>query len=322
MSYSRVIIDGAYAELQKRRDKSEKEQKEALKRAYSLIPELEDIDKELSGIGIKIFGATLQGKDGLKERIDELKAHNLALQEKRASLLVSAGLGADYTELKFVCDKCQDTGHVGMHMCSCLRALLISLQMEASGIGSLIEAQSFETFNLELYPENDREHMRQVLCHLKDYVQSFDTDKCNMLFVGGTGLGKTHLSTAVAKSLIEKGYNVVYETSTNMFADFESDRFRDRFSGEESKSDKYMGCDLLIVDDLGTEIISNYTISCLYNIINTRLNKNLPIILNTNLSSKELRRIYNDRITSRIFGEFKILSFGGEDVRYKKRKNS
>jgi DNA replication protein DnaC len=146
-------------------------------------------------------------------------------------------------------------------------------------------------------------------------VRDFAEMKRNLLFVGGTGLGKTHLSTAIAKSLIEKGYNVIYETAQNIFFDFDNDRFRDRFSDSEPESTKYLDCDLLIIDDLGSEAINSFTVSCLYNILNTRLNKGLPVIASTNLNSKEIRDKYHDRITSRLFGEFNIQMFQGSDLR-------
>ena len=200
-------------------------------------------------------------------------------------------------------------------MCPCLRNALITKQLEASGVGQLISNQSFENFSLDMYPEETKEQMTCLLTYLKKYAEQFEEEKDNLLFVGGTGLGKTHLSTALAKAIIEKGHYVVYETATNIFSDFENDRFRDRYAGEEPVSTKYMECDLLIIDDLGTEVVTNFTVSCLYNLINTRLNKRLPIILSTNLNSEEIRKLYNDRITSRLFGDFEIKVFKGTDIR-------
>ena len=318
MSYSQEIIEKAQEELQSRRKKNRDEQKRALLDAYEKIPDLRAIDKELSSVGMKIFAAALEGPSGLEDRINKLKSQNLLLQEERAKLLKEAGLPANYTDLKYQCTRCNDTGYFNEKICTCLKSTLVTLQLEASGIGKLMDNQSFESFSLELYPENEREHMQSVFDKLTEYVDFFDKEKKNLLFVGGTGLGKTHLSTAVARGIIEKGYNVVYETATNMFSDFENDRFRDRFAAVEPKSDKYLECDLLIVDDLGTEVISNFSVSCLYNVINTRLNKGLPVIFSTNLSSVEIRKLYHDRITSRIFGEFSIISFSGSDIRRKK----
>lgn len=315
MSYSREIVEAVFSEFDKKRKKSEDEQKNRLAKVYRLIPEIKDIDRELSSTGLQIFAASLQGKDGLEERVSVIRAKNKELRQKRATLLAANQLDPDYTEQKYECDKCCDEGYINEKMCSCLRNALITKQLEASGVGQLISSQSFENFSLDMYPQDAREDMECLFEDLKEYAYSFTQGSANVLFVGGTGLGKTHLSTAVAKTVIEKGYNVIYETAMNIFSDFECDRFRDRFAGEKPISSKYMECDLLIIDDLGTEVVTNFSVSCLYNLINTRLNKKLPIILSTNLNSQEIRKIYNDRITSRLFGDFEIKAFKGSDIR-------
>lgn len=315
MSYSKEIVEIVFSDFDKRRKKNEEEQKLRLLNAYQLIPSLKALDYELSSTGLQILGVSLQGKEGLEERIAKIKERNGELLKERAKLLNENNLEADYTDMKYECDKCKDQGYINGKMCSCLRNALVTKQLEASGVGQLISHQSFDNFSLDMYPESIREQMACLLIDLKKYADSFDSEKANLLFVGGTGLGKTHLSTSLAKAIIEKGYYVIYETATNIFSDFENDRFRDRYSGEEPVCTKYMECDLLIIDDLGTEVVTNFTVSCLYNLINTRLNKSLPIILSTNLKSEEIRKLYNDRITSRLFGDFEIKVFKGEDIR-------
>ena len=315
MSYSKEIVEAVFSDFDKKRKNNEHQRNLRLLEAYRVAPELKAIDYELSSTGLQVLGASLQGKEGLEERLASIKQRNKELQEKRASILKENGFDTDYTDIKYECDKCQDQGYVNEKMCSCLRTALVTKQLEASGVGQLILAQSFENFDVSLYPENARREMCCIYDDLKGYAENFTKSSPNLLFVGGTGLGKTHLSTAIAKTVIEKGYYVIYETATNIFSDFENDRFRDRYSGEEPVSSKYMECDLLIIDDLGTEVITNFTVSCLYNLINTRLNKKLPIILSTNLISKEIVKLYNDRITSRLFGDFEIKRFSGCDNR-------
>lgn len=315
MSYSKNIVEAVFGDYEKKRADNEHKQKLRLLDAYSRVPELRSLDNELSSTGLQILAASLQGKEGLEERLASIKAVNTALQEKRAALLTQNGFSADYTDMKYECNNCKDQGYVNGKMCPCLRNALVTKQLEASGVGQLISGQSFDNFSLDMYPASDREKMSCLFDDLKGYTESFSVDSPNLLFVGGTGLGKTHLSTAIAKAIIEKGYYVIYETATNLFSDFESDRFRDRYNGEDPISKKYMDCELLIIDDLGTEVITNFTVSCLYNLINTRLNKKLPIILSTNLNSVEIRKLYNDRITSRLFGDFEIKAFKGNDIR-------
>ena len=315
MSYSKEIVASVFGEFDKRRKQSESIRQMHLYEVYERIPELKELDYELSSTGLQILGASLEGKDGLEERICKIKEKNLALQERRKALLISGGFDEDFTDLKYDCSDCADQGYIGEKMCSCLRRALVTKQLESSGVGQLISGQSFDNFSLEMYPEDSRPQMACLFEDLREYAQGFGKDSANILFVGGTGLGKTHLSTAIAKEVIEKGYYVIYETASNIFADFENDRFRDRYNGEEPVSTKYMECDLLIIDDLGTEVVTNFTVSCLYNLINTRLNKKLPIILSTNLNSQEIRKLYNDRITSRLFGDFEIKAFKGNDIR-------
>jgi len=163
--------------------------------------------------------------------------------------------------------------------------------------------------------------MKFILKTVRQYAKDFTTDKArNMLFLGPTGLGKTHLSTSLAKVIIDRGYDVVYESAQNIFSDFEYDRFKSGYSEDRSggRASKYLECDLLIIDDLGTELSNQFTISCLYNIINTRINREQSTIISSNMTQNDLRERYADRITSRLLGEFKVLFFMGEDIRAQK----
>ncbi|MBQ7906774.1 MAG: ATP-binding protein [Clostridia bacterium] len=314
MSFLKKNVIAVHDEFENRRRLNESEANMRLAQVYDKIPEIIDIDNQLSKTGTEIMAVAMQGKDGLKERLDEVKAKNLALQEKRCALLVANGFDSNYTDIKYRCELCNDYGFADGKMCKCYRAALVEKQLESSGIGNLLKTQSFDSFSLEYY--EDKGEMERLVNYLKDYIRDFDKDKENLLFVGGTGLGKTHLSTSVARELIERGYNVVYETAQNIFSDFDKDRFRDRFDEDaEILGDRYLEADLLIIDDLGVEMVSGFTKACLYNIINTRLNKNLPIIASTNLKGAEIQKLYDDRITSRLFGDFTIKKFVGSDIR-------
>ncbi len=316
MSYSRKCINIVNEEFEAKRLKNESQRQARLNEAYSKIPELEAIDKELAKTGVNAMACAMGGKEGLGERLNALKERNLSLQRERASLLLANGLDETYTDLKYDCPICLDYGAYNGKMCNCYKTRIVEEQFKESGIGNLIKTQSFETFSLDYY--ENKEEMRKLFTFAQNFVKDFDTTKENVLFIGATGLGKTHLSTAIAKALVEKGYNVIYETAQNIFFDFENDRFLDRFGGGEPVSGKYLDCDLLIIDDLGAENISGFSVSCLYNIINTRLNKNLPIIASTNFGGDEIRKKYHDRITSRLFSDFTIKMFKGKDIRRQK----
>jgi DNA replication protein DnaC len=318
MAYSKKNVAAVFEQFEAMRKENEINCSDRLFEVYGKCPEIKEIDKELSSVGLNIFGATMQGKDGLSERLKELQDRNESLQARRIELLSDMGYSADYTDMKYNCPLCQDTGYQGVKMCQCLKAALTLKGYESSGIKNLLSTQSFESFSFDVYPAQCQDIMKRNFNKLHKFAENFKTQKEFFLLVGGTGLGKTHLSTSVAKYLIENGYDVVYEIAQNIFSDFDTDRFRDRFSDTELLSEKYFDCDLLIIDDLGTEIVTNNTVSYLYNIINTRINKKLPIIISTNLSAKEIKSMYHERITSRLFGEFTIVKFEGSDVRQKK----
>ena len=286
---------------------------------HRVIPRTEEIDRELSATGIKLMGAALGVS---RVSVDEIRAGVVKLRAERAALLAAAGYPENYSEPHYECEKCQDTGYVDGYMCSCMKQRLIMAGYESSGIARLMQNETFDTFSLDYYADDRRnlENMRYIYQTMRRFAETFDpkSSKSIALF-GGTGLGKTHLSTAAAKVIIERGFDVVYTGAIGMFSDFEKVRFGNA-SGRESgeNTDRYFDCNLLIIDDLGSEVANQFTVSCLYDVINTRINKGLPMILSTNLRQDELRQRYWDRITSRIFGEFVTLMLTGTDVRAKK----
>ena len=298
-------------EIEKRRQSAINE---ADRRNLELRAASEDIriiDAELVKTGLTLFKAACDGAD-----ITPIRERNLELNKTRRSILKSLGYPEDYTEPHYVCKKCSDTGFVGTNMCSCFREMLIKENIKSSGIGRLIEKQSFDNFSLNFYEGEARELMEKNLAAAKDFAESFGADAKNLLLIGPTGTGKTHISTAIAKALIEKGVEVIYDSAQNIVSAFEKDKFRSGYGAYEPEGAKYLECELLILDDLGTEFISQFTVSCLYNLLNTRMNKGLATVISTNLSPAELSEKYEDRIYSRIVGaDTRILLFKGKDKR-------
>lgn len=283
------------------------------------IPEVAAIDRELSAVGLEIFSAALSGGD-YHSRLSEIKSKNSDLQKRRAELLSQNGYPEDYSDVKYECEKCSDSGFVDNKMCSCMKRALVLAGYENSGISELLSEQNFNTFSLDYYKKNARylEIMKHNLEFLKDYANSFEEGAANVLLMGGTGLGKTHLSSAVAKCVIEKGYDVFYTGAVDLFSQFEHQRFRSYGQDDGDATRRYFECDLLIIDDLGTELINQFSVSTLYNLINSRISRKKPVIISTNLNKDDILQKYTDRITSRIFGEYIVLPFVGEDVRKQK----
>ena len=289
--------------------------------ACSRIPGFEEVNRLLSQTGARIMAAAIGKEPGGIERI---RQEYELLAARKKLLLRQAGYPEDYCDIRYSCEKCSDTGYVGIDLCDCLRKELIRTSMEASGLYSMVEKQTFDTFSLDYYEKDDKIWMTQNLRQLQEFSSSFIPEKADSyLFLGATGLGKTHLSSAVACRVIETGAYVVYESALNLFGEYETNRFGNGGYGSETGEDleRYTDCDLLLIDDLGCEMTSQFTVSCLYNIINSRLIRHKSTIISTNLSQNELRKRYSDRIVSRIFGEYKLLVFRGTDVREQKIRN-
>lgn len=289
------------------------------------LPEIEQIDVRLAETGAMIIDAVMNHPDDLDARLEKIKEANEVCHELRRKLLLANGYPADYLDVHYECPICGDTGYVNGKMCSCLKKDLILAGYESSGIGELLRTQSFETFSLDYYRTNQQVFaaMNKVYRDVFAYAEAFHgTGSGNLAFFGGTGLGKTHLSTAVAKKVIESGYDVMYVTAIGMISDFEYRRFGSADTTDVSPTTRYFDCDLLIIDDLGTEISNQFSVSTLYSVINTRLSAKRSMILSTNLNTEEFRKRYWDRITSRVLGEFFIEQFTGIDVRAQKLRQS
>ncbi len=296
-----------------------------------LIPEVLAIHRELSGVGLEIMRASLEyaGDDAAREAaIATLRAKNESLLSRRAELLTHAGYPANYTELRYECDQCNDTGFLNdSSMCECMKSQLRMAGYQTSGLGNLLRTQRFDNYSLDYFRNDERSYrtMSAVVRMLREWAAGFTLGDAmhpaseNLLLMGGTGLGKTHLSTAIAKTVLDGGHDVLYTTAVGMVSAFEAERFGNSIGpSEESNLDRYYNVDLLIIDDLGTEVSNQFTVSALYNVINTRMNLRRPTIISTNLMQEELRRRYWDRITSRLFGEYRVLLFLGTDVRAQK----
>ncbi len=283
---------------------------------HSRFPETALTDKKLSATSARLLQAAMSEEP--EKEFEKIKEETSRLREERAKILESGGYPADYTNVKFECTECCDTGFVGLEMCRCLKKAVTLAALEDSGVGALVKKQSFETFRFDFYEGDGLKYARANFDVLKKFAENFGKDTSeNFILMGDTGLGKTHLSTSVAKVVIEKGYRVAYDTASDIMGDFEAERFKGTVTDGEIKH-RYYDSDLLIIDDLGCEVSNQFTVSCVYNLINNRITNGRATLINTNLTQRELREKYADRIVSRILGEYRPLLFTGKDIRAQK----
>ena len=327
MGYSKNIYMTAQNKLGARRRKATEELEIRRAKAYSAIPELVDIQSRIAACGAEVIGAFAKGADG-KAYVEALAKESLSAQQRRRELLTEAGLPENYLEAQYVCSVCEDTGVTDDGICECQRKLLAETAKDEISKYAPLRASTFEKFSLEFYPEapdangiSPKKRMGEIAQFCKDYADDFSLKSPSLFMHGATGLGKTHISLAVANTVTDKGMGVVYSSAPNLFGELEREHFSKQNPNERSFEKELLETDLLIIDDLGVEFSTQFTVSCVYNIINSRLLSGKPTIISTNLTPAELEDKYTQRITSRIIGSYISLKFIGRDIRQLKRYN-
>ncbi len=322
MGYSAEVVQRARARLSQAKLERELENRQHLEQAYAQVPRIRQIDRALQQTMLSATQAAFSGGDVVAE-IEKARQENLALQQERARL-AEMHFEEGYLDEIPICAHCGGEGYVGSTMCECLRELCRQEQKKELTFLSG-GRESFDQFRLDYYPDrmdtnlgvNIRSVMEKTLKTCRQYALSFTEKSGNLLFSGDTGLGKTFLSACIARSVADGGYSVVYETATHLFAALE----RAKFSGSEEDRRsvvKYTACDLLIVDDLGTEMPGQFVTAALYSLINDRMLAGKPTIISTNLNVEDLAKRYSPQIASRLRGGFTRVPFLGEDIRVKK----
>lgn len=316
----------ARAEERLKHNASRHEAQELRRRAaiYEKLPRAAEIDRMLAMSVVSAAAAALDSKGDVEKAINAIAEKNLALQAERAEILTAAGYKLDELDIRPLCPVCGDSGYVGGKMCSCLEKLVHDEQRrELSQLLKLGE-ETFDNFDPDWYGEEgtpDRTHMEMVYELCLQYARRFSNAGGSLFFTGGPGLGKTFLSTCIAREVSENGFSVVYDTAISIFERFEKRKFaREQDVEADADVDRYMSCDLLILDDLGTEMTTSFTQSVLYDLINTRMVRGKRMIISSNLTTDDLRRRYLGQICSRIDGEFTVVRFKGRDIRRLKRE--
>lgn len=284
------------------------------------VPEAKRIFNELNEIQSRLLKAVFSGG----ENLDALKAKQQSLSADLKKTLALHDFPEDYLEIKYTCNKCGDTGIFGGETCSCVKGVVAEYNFNALCSNSLIENCAFDNFSLSYYPEAEDERgispkkkMSEVFEYCKNYADTFPDNSKSVLMMGKTGLGKTHLSLAIAAKAAKAGFDVIYGSAQNLLRKAEKEYFT--MGSDTEVLNSLLNCDLLVLDDLGTELETKFNTSQVYNIINTRLNFSKPTIISTNLSAKELEERYAQRVLSRLIGEYDCLMFVGNDVRQLKK---
>lgn len=327
MALDGKLLAQARKKLEDIRRHNEDTQSARQREIYAKLPTVRNIDLRLQNQMREL--ASIAMRRGAQAELKALEEENLALQARRRELLIAAGYPADYTDDIYDCPDCQDKGYrTDGRMCGCLKRLY-NAEVTRDLSGLLKGDERFSMFRLDYYssqPDHNgnvpREIMEIILTMCKNYALKFSRSSANLVFTGGPGLGKTFLSACIARTVSEKGYSVAYESASAALSAFEKEKFSrdmDETAAAGAKVRRYLDCDLLILDDLGTEMNTAFTQSALYTIINQRLIDGRQTIISTNLDENALAAQYSPQITSRLLGEFQWLRFIGSDIRQLKR---
>lgn len=312
------IFDKAQAILTNRRMKAVSENEERIREVNEKIPQIREINEVLFNTGKELISIISNGKGkNITDKIEQLKQYNLGAQAMCRKILTEHGYPEDYLNIHYHCSKCNDTGYNGSKFCDCFNSLCGKLAADQLNKCSQLKPSSFESFSLTYYSGENYNAMKNIFEYVKQYAATFTLNSKSILMFGQTGLGKTHLSLAIANIVLQKGYSVIYDSAVNILRSIEKEHFSYEHSSE--MIDLVMNTDLLILDDIGTEYESSFYNATVYNIINTRLNCGKPTIISTNLDFNGIARRYDKRVMSRIISMYSCLEFKGEDVRMQKR---
>lgn len=326
MPYSQEVYHLAKERLSDRRQQALRAADYRREQLYLEIPVLREINNELMTIGASIAKCIVSNKG---TSIKELSERSLALQAEQDAIMAEHHLDSAVFEPRYTCQKCSDTGYIENDnrtvVCDCLLKLMAEIAGEQLSTNLPLQDSTFDSFKLDYYSsEPDKNgkipltRMSNIYRYCVDYADTFNIHSKSILMRGGTGLGKTHLSLAIANEVIKKGYSVIYVSAPEIFFKLEKEHFNYRYGDQEDTFHSLIKCDLLILDDLGTEFVSPFTTSCVYNLFNSRILAGKPTIINTNMQLNELIKAYSQRFVSRLIGSCDRLDFIGEDIRTEK----
>lgn len=311
-------IMAIYDEIRNSETKALTQRREIIKKQ---LPEVLNIEKNIGKLCVELSLSSLRKIKNREEYLKELESKITELRIKKVELLVSNGYDRDFLNLHYRCSKCKDTGFIGATKCSCYKQKLVQTYYKNSQLEDMLKNNNFNNFDTNLYenkktgnePDTPRKNIEKILNKSFNFINNFQNTNENLFFYGNSGTGKTFLTYCIAKELLDKGYLVVYKTSENLIKNLRQIRFEENTILE----DLIMNCDLLIIDDLGTEQINDFSKTELFNLLNQKILREKKMIVSTNYSLEELLKNYSERITSRLFGNFNLCKFYGDDIRVK-----
>lgn len=312
-------ISKIYSDIRENEANSLKERREEIKKK---LPAVFDLERKIAKLSIDLAVNSFKDIEDRSTYLKNLKNEITNLRVQKSELLVANGYSLDYVSLHYRCNKCKDTGYIGSAKCSCYKQKLVKLYYKNSHHSSLLEKNNFEHFNINYYsvqktnsePKSPRKNMEdKIIPFVMDYLKNFQNTDTNLLFYGNSGTGKTFLSNCIAKDLLDKGFLVVYRTADDLIHDLK----KIKFENDSNLEDILLNCDLLILDDLGTEQVTDFSSTELFNLLNKKLLMNKKMLVSSNYALEKLSRTYSERITSRLFGNFNLFKFYGDDIRIK-----
>ena len=326
MALSNSQYDAIMREYGRQQIENHNKLEERRKEIYARLPVVRQLEAEIAERSVACAKKLLEGD---KSVLDRLKEDLRDLREQKALIIRAAGYPDDYLELHYRCPDCRDTGLIDGRKCHCFLQAQMKLLHAQSNLEDVLERENFKALSYEYYDDTEilpqlgitnAAYMRRVVAGCREFVRDFDKKHDNLLFTGSTGVGKTFLTNCIARELMDDFHSVIYLTASDLFDVFSRNKFD--YDNAEDMKDMYrfiLDCDLLIIDDLGTELNNSFTSSQLFYCINERMNMSRSTIISTNLTLARLRDSYTDRVTSRIMSGYRIIPLYGGDIRLLKK---
>lgn len=318
-------------EYQDKRDLHATQLEERVNKIYTTYPQLAQLNKEIQMLGIEMAKSILVDPTGQAIKVLEARQKDL-IRHKRA-IMQANNIDPAYMSMEYDCQICKDTGFLeDGDQCKCLKQKILNDSYEMSNLKQILNEDNFDNFDFSMFSDqledgcevSPRENIKNIFHSVQDYVNNFGKQAANkadnnLLFRGATGQGKTFMCSCIAKQIMDRGYTVIYQTAFNLMDIIERYKFKTEYytDSDEENYKNLFTCDLLIIDDLGTEMINSFTSAELFNILNSRLNSRKKVIISTNLDIAQIGKLYTDRTLSRIVGNFHIYDFYGNDLRFR-----